>query len=221
MTPPSLATDLVNEAIGDRRLLSHPFYQRWQAGELEVSELTAYAGQYRYFEAQLPDFLAEVLEGAGTGDVAGLLSANLQDETSVPAPHIELFEQFASALGAVEVAPTPATEALVACYRRYARASTPEAVAALAAYEVQAAAVASSKAEGLREFYGLGGEATRFWDVHAAADIDHGTWVVEALDWLLAGDEAAESRAAAATCEVAGAWWDWLDEREAARPAAA
>jgi pyrroloquinoline-quinone synthase len=215
------ATDIVNEAISERRLLTHPFYQRWQAGTLELSELSAYASQYRYFEAQLPTFLAEVLSCAGDGEVAELLAANLRDETSEPAPHIDLFDDFASALGADEVAATPATEALVSSYRRYARATTAEAVAALAAYEVQAAEVASSKASGLREFYGLSGAATGFWDVHAAADVEHGAWVVEALEALVSGDATARSAAAAAAQEVAQTWWAWLDEREAARPLAA
>jgi pyrroloquinoline-quinone synthase len=214
------ARTLIQEAIAGRDLLSHPFYRRWQAGELEPSELTAYAAQYRHFEAQLPQFLREVLAGAAEGKAADLLADNLRDETSRPAPHLGLFDAFAAAVGAdVAAVATPATAALVRQYERYASATTAEAVAALAAYEVQAATVATSKAAGLRESYGLDGEATTFWEVHAAADVEHADWVLQSLDELLAGaGEEARRTAGAAAGSVAAAWWAFLDEREAARP---
>jgi len=211
---------LIDSAIGSRRLLEHPFYQRWVVGTLEASELAAYATQYRYFEAQLPGYLAQVLEGLPAGPARDLVAANLTDETSVPAPHLELFDSFAAAVGAeAGAAPTPATEALVACYSSWAQ-SPAAAIGALAAYEVQAAEVAASKAAGLRERYGLTPEATEFWDVHAIADLDHARWVAEALAELLeAGADTSE--VSAAVDETAAAWWAFLDEREAARPLAA
>jgi pyrroloquinoline quinone (PQQ) biosynthesis protein C len=144
------AENLIESAIGARRLLAHPFYQRWQAGTLEAGELAAYATQYRYFEAQLPAYLATVLEAMPPGSARDLVAANLTDETSVPAPHLELFDSFAAAVDAPRAEPAPATEALVACYSRWAEAPAASAIGALAAYEVQAAQVAASKAAGLR-----------------------------------------------------------------------
>ena len=58
------------------------------------------------------------------------------------------------------------------------------ALAGLAAYETQASAIASSKAEGLRRWYGIDAAGTEFWDVHAAMDADHGDWAVAALTLL-------------------------------------
>ena len=211
---------VIASAIGDRRLLSHPFYQRWLNGSLDASELAAYAAQYRYFEAQLPGFLASVLEQLPTGPARDLVAANLKDELSVPAPHLELFDSFAAAVGGGAELPTPATQALVSCYARWADAPGAAAVGALAAYEVQAAEVATSKAAGLRARYGLDEVATEFWDVHATADLDHAQWVVEALAELVREAEDAVGMAAAAH-DAAGAWWAFLDEREAARPVAA
>ena len=56
-------------ASGDRQLApaGHPFYQRWLDGSLQAGELTAYAAQYRYFEAQLPGFLGEGARGVAAG----------------------------------------------------------------------------------------------------------------------------------------------------------
>ena len=42
----------------------------------------------------------------------------------------------------------------------------------LAAYETQAAAVAATKAAGLRRHYGIDGPGVAFWDVHADLEAD-------------------------------------------------
>ena len=81
-----------------------------------------------------------------------------------------------------------------------------------AAYEVQAPAIAVSKADGLRRHYGASGRATAFWDLHGRLEGDHAAWTLDALD-LLAGDESAVRHAARAAAAV---WWSFLDEREAA-----
>jgi pyrroloquinoline quinone (PQQ) biosynthesis protein C len=85
------------------------------------------------------------------------------------------------------------------------------------AYETQAAAVARTKADGLRRWYGMDTEATAFWDVHATMDADHGDWALETLAAL--GADPAEVGAAART--AADAWWALLDEREAEAPGSA
>jgi pyrroloquinoline quinone (PQQ) biosynthesis protein C len=213
---PAEVEAIIASAIGERRLLSHPFYQRWLDGTLEPGELAGYAAQYRHFEAQLPAFLEIVLEQLPPGQARELISANLIDEQSVPAPHLQLFDTFAAAVGAGAVAPTPATQRLVDCYARWAKGSGVAAVGALAAYEVQAAEVATSKAAGLRDRYGLDDDATEFWDVHATADLDHAQWVVEALAEL-AQDVLDLAGISEAADDAATAWWAFLDEREAAR----
>jgi len=99
-------------------------------------------------------------------------------------------------------------------YRDVAHASPVTALAALAAYEVQASEIAASKADGLRARYDVDDAGTRFWDVHSGADEVHGAWIVEALA-TLATDLDEVSRAATSAAE---AWWAFLDEREAAKP---
>ena len=75
--------------------------------------------------------------------------ANLADEPSVPVAHVDLFAGFAAAVGAKDaVAATDATRALVD-FQLSAAASGPVAgLGAIAAYEMQAGAIASSKAAG-------------------------------------------------------------------------
>ena len=215
-----LRTDVdavISEVLRDRRLLDHRFYRRWEAGTLAPGELAAYASQYRYFEAALPDVLAQVEGQLEDARARALVRANLDDERAEPAPHLEMFDRFADAAGAdTATPPTDATTALVGLYTGTARTAPVAALAALAAYEVQAPEIAATKAHGLRLRYGFDADGTRFWDVHSGVDELHGRWMVEAVARLTDDHAALESAATAA----ASAWWAFLDEREAAAPAA-
>ncbi len=205
---------LLADILRPRRLLAHPFYRRWEAGTLERSELASYASQYRHFEAALPGVLERIAAALPEGPARDLVQANLDDERAVPAPHLELFDAFADAVGASVADMTPATRALVDLYTSAADASAVAALSAVAAYEVQAPEVAASKAEGLRSRYGLDADGACFWDVHAGVDELHGAWMLEALGTVADGPDQVVGPASAA----ADAWWTFLDEREAAAP---
>jgi pyrroloquinoline quinone (PQQ) biosynthesis protein C len=205
-------------AVEGRALLSHPFYQRWEAGELAPTELAEYAVHYRAFEAALPGILAaaaERLDADGEHQAAALVAQNLADELGRPEPHLALFDRFAAAVPRVAPvaasSPGPAAQALVDTYLDLVAEGPTAALAGLAAYETQAAAIAVTKGDGLRRWYGMDEEGTEFWDVHAAMDADHGQWAVDALARLDA-DPATVARAARRAAE---AWWSFLDEREA------
>jgi pyrroloquinoline-quinone synthase len=209
--------DAVAGALDGLALLSHPFYQRWEAGELAPGELAEYAVHYRAFEAALPVILAAVAEGLdadGEHGAAALVAQNLADELGRPQPHLALFDRFAGAIPrvapVVATSPGPAAQALVQTYLDLVAEGPAEALAGLAAYETQASAIAVTKGDGLRRWYGMNGEGTEFWDVHAVMDADHGDWAVEALT-LLDTDSDTVARAARRGAE---AWWAFLDERE-------
>jgi pyrroloquinoline-quinone synthase len=216
-----LATALLTALVG-RELLEHPFYQRWSAGRLARGELAEYACHYRAFEAALPavlDSVRERLVDEGRTEAAALVARNLSDELGHPEPHLALFDRFAERVrdGEPPTEPGPAAVALVDTYDELAKESPVAALAGLAAYEVQAPAVARSKAEGLRLLYGIDGSGTAFWDVHAEMDADHSEWSLDAL--TAAGAGATEVGDAAG--RAAAAWWALLDEREAEAPRSA
>ena len=55
------------EAVQERwNVLRHPFYTRWERGELTVSELSFYAGEYRH----AVEALAQQAEAAASGHAA-------------------------------------------------------------------------------------------------------------------------------------------------------
>jgi pyrroloquinoline quinone (PQQ) biosynthesis protein C len=201
-------------AISEHRLLTHPYYRRWQDGLLTIDELGAYAEQYRHFERSLPGVLATTAECLSDVQTRRLVEDNLRDELAEPRPHAEIFEGFASAVGAKQKADaTEATRNLVSLYET---ASSPDPVAALSvigAYEIQAAQVALTKGESLRAHYGVGAAGTEFWDIHATLEETHAAWTIDALTALDADPSTVQKFAS----ESSDAWWSFLDERDAAR----
>jgi pyrroloquinoline-quinone synthase len=215
---PQPIDEVLAEAIVGRRLLTHPFYRRWETGTLTEGELAAYAEQYRHIERELPVTLAAIVEALPAGRARDLVEANLADELGTPEPHAQLFESFARAAGATPDAPaTPSTAALLAVVRTTAANDPVAALAMIAAYEVQAADIAASKGEGLRRHYGFDEEGTAFWDVHATQEVDHAGWSMEALTALEADLDVVQ---AAATVS-ADSWWLFLSERDELAPVGA
>jgi pyrroloquinoline quinone (PQQ) biosynthesis protein C len=208
-------SDAMGSALRGRILLTHPYYQRWQAGELSTAELGTYAVNYRAFEAALPIVLNAVIEqlrDGGEVEAAATVGQNLHDELGRPEPHLALFDRFAAALEAPSgIDPGPAAQDLVTTYGDLVSEGPVAAVAGLAAYEIQAAAIATTKGDGLRRWYGVDAAGTAFWDVHAGMEADHGEWALDTLA-LLGADPAEVTEAAR---RAADAWWAFLDEREA------
>jgi pyrroloquinoline quinone (PQQ) biosynthesis protein C len=203
-----------DRALVGRRLLDHPYYRSWQEGSLTMDDLRAYAHQYRHIEAVLPEVLAGAADATIDEHARALIEKNLADELSSPAPHVELFDRFAAAVGVEKsLEATPATSGLVGVYRQAASDGAVAVLAAIAAYETQAPEIASTKAEALRCHHGLAGSETEFWDIHARMELDHASWTFDALQSLAADQQQVEVWAE----RSAAAWWAFLDERDACR----
>ena len=65
-------------------VLRHPFYVRWERGELSTEELAYYAGEYRHAVVAL----ARQAQAAGA------------DHAAEEAAHVDLWDDFAAALAA-------------------------------------------------------------------------------------------------------------------------
>jgi pyrroloquinoline-quinone synthase len=201
---------LVHRSLEGRRLLTHPFYVRWEEGALSRDELTAYAEQYRFFEAYLPEFLTALSGRLEDGPARDAVLANLNDETADPS-HLSLFDQFAQAYEAHDVSISPAMNALLLAYQTALDEGAAVAVAGLLAYEEQGAEIAVSKREGLIRHYGGHSPAIDFWTVHGAMEGDHARWTLEGLAALAPPEESVMRGVGL----VGGAWWDFLSERDA------
>ncbi len=165
--------------IAGQRMLDHPFYQRWTAGELTRGELQEYARQYYHYAMAFPTFLSSMHARSDDLEARQHLLENLIEEERGPENHPELWLRFCEALGLdrdiVKAAtPNAATSALIDCMRNLSRSSLVEGLAALYTYESQIPEVAKAKIEGLAKFYAIDDpHDIAFFAVHQTADVVH------------------------------------------------
>jgi len=151
-------------------VLEHPFYTRWEAGELTREELARYAGEYRHAVVAL----------ARAAHTARLHA----DEE---AQHIALWDDFASALGTEPADPLPQTRC---CATAWAAADDELGAAAiLYAIEAGQPAISETKLRGLLEHYGFSGDspAVEYFAVHGERDHEHAAEARAKLEGV--GDE--------------------------------
>jgi pyrroloquinoline-quinone synthase len=143
-------------------VLEHPFYRRWECGELTRRDLTAYAGEYRHAVVALADAAEAAAPLAG------------REHAEEERTHVELWDEFASALDAE---PGPARlDETAACVNAWTSAADPlEALGILYAIEAGQPDVSRTKLAGLVDHYGFEpeSEATSYFTLHAERDHEH------------------------------------------------
>ncbi len=204
----------IDAAIAEKSLLKHPFYQDWQMGKLSRQDLQLYAAQYyRHVEA-FPKHL-RVLAARSEGSLRDIILENLAEEENPAQPHPKLWRDFAATLGVNEEDITscpalPGTQAVVETFREIVGdRPVAEAVAALYAYEAQVPEIATTKIEGLRNFYGIcSTKGLAYFTVHDEADKAHrAAW----RGWLEENAHGDEEEILATTNEALDALWGALD----------
>jgi pyrroloquinoline-quinone synthase len=156
----------IDEARRRWDVLKHPFYERWERGELTHEELAFYAGEYRHAVVAVADAAA----AAGDGEHA-------REE----AEHVALWDGFAAAVEApLDREPTPETADCAAAWSPDERF---RALAVLYAVESGQPAISRTKLAGLVEHYGFDGDdpAAEYFRLHAERDLEHARASREAL----------------------------------------
>jgi pyrroloquinoline-quinone synthase len=213
--------DQLQSLVEEKHLLKHPFYVAWTEGKLTREHLKHYAIQYFQNVLAFPTYVSAVHFNTphfGTSiAVRQEILENLIEEERGTQNHPELWRRFAQALGATdaeltETAPLPTTTHLISTFRNVCLNSPFYAgLAALYAYESQIPAVATTKIDGLKRFYGMDdAHEYRFFSVHQAADEHHSAAEMQLIE---AHADTPEKQAAAleAAAQAADALWQFLD----------
>jgi pyrroloquinoline-quinone synthase len=147
------------DAVQERwNVLRHPFYTRWERGELTTDELGYYAGEYRHAVVAL----ARQAQAAGS------------EHAAEEAAHVDLWDDFAHALEAdLDRAPRPETSECADAWT--GGADRLERLAVLYAIESAQPAISETKLTGLVEHYGFGAKdpGVAYFAVHAQRDLEH------------------------------------------------
>lgn len=206
----------LDDLIRARSILQHPFYLAWSRGELTREQLAIYACVYYPHVAAFPDYLHNAIRCASDATTKRALEENLQDELTNPAPHPELWLDFAEGLGVNRTTAKAATglgntTKTISTFERLTMNSSVSGLAALYTYESQQPGVALEKVRGLRCFYEVTGEkALAYFTVHATTDIDHCAAERAGLARCLQSDGSIDKVLGAAE-ESLDAYWSLLD----------
>lgn len=216
MTQPNAFKAELNDSIERYAMLSHPFYQLWSEGKLDLDVLREYAKQYYAHVKAFPTYVSATHSHCDDVVTRQMLLENLIEEERGENNHPELWLRFAEGLGLSrdEVKDAELLPSTVNSVNRLKALTQSDdyrrGVAALYAYESQIPEVARTKRSGLKEFYGIeDSRAVSFFSVHEAADEWHRQTELKVLtDACESGaDRDAVTESAG---EAAKALWDFL-----------
>ena len=223
----------LDACISKYDLLCHPFYKAWAAGELTKDDLREYAQDYFHHVAAFPTYLAEFGIRLEDGELRQAVLTNMCDEKGASdvfgepgTPHSDLWLDFVEGMGGSRnkhlAEPVREIRDLVGWFHHVAQNGTPEEVlAAFYAYESQVPRIASEKARGLRDMYGVNEKTYQYFEVHTTADIYHSqVWREQLMKRIVENPETADCALKSAEY-AAKALWHALDGIEARRITAA
>ena len=207
----------LDSLISEKRLLDHPFYQRWNEGTLTREELQEYARQYWHYALAFPTFISAMHQHTDDIAVRQMLLENLIEEERGEENHPELWLRFCESLGLDREAvrageANDATRTLIATMKSLAReGALHKGLASLYAYESQVPDVAKAKIDGLAKWYGIGSARDiAFFAVHMDADVAHSATSRELLARLCDSDDK-RAEAQQATQQTLDALYGFLD----------
>jgi pyrroloquinoline-quinone synthase len=179
----------IDEARARWNVLDHPFYLRWERGDLTRDDLAYYAGEYRHAVVALAAAAAVGADSEHAAEEAG---------------HIELWDDFAAALEA-PLDREPSTETRE-CTEAWRPEDSLAARAVLYAVESGQPDISRTKLAGLVDHYGFTArsKATEYFELHSDRDHEHAAASAEVL--RRTAPEKADRLVAVAEAALEGNW---------------
>jgi pyrroloquinoline-quinone synthase len=185
-------------------VLRHPFYVRWSEGTLTIEELARYSGQYRHAVVAL----AGATAAAASSPEAGADAPELSEHAAEEAAHVELWDEFVSAVGG-DAAAEPNAETRACADVWSGEEARPFLHTLVAMYSIESTqpAISATKQEGLARHYDISSAA--YFEVHRQRDVEHSDAVRRLIEARL---QAVDQDGLIATAEdVLRANWRLLD----------
>ena len=163
----------IDQIIGERSLLKHPFYEMWSDGKLTQESLAGYSKEYFQLVKTVPEFMTPIIEKA-PNSVITELTENQQEESD----HIKPWISFAGELGISEdelisYSGLDKTKKAV-CDLAKLMNTFDGGACAMYEFEKEIPKISQTKLDGLSEFYQItSDEATEYFKLHTEADIRH------------------------------------------------
>ena len=163
----------IDQIIGERSLLKHPFYEMWSDGKLTQESLAGYSKEYFQLVKAVPEFMAPIIEKA-PNSVIRELTENQQEESD----HIKPWIRFAVELGISEdelisYSGLDKTKKAVSDLAELMNTFDGGACA-MYAFEKEIPKISQTKLDGLSEFYQITSDrAIEYFKLHTEADIRH------------------------------------------------
>lgn len=209
----------MNKCIEKYHMLKHPFYQKWNNGELSLSDLKNYCLQYNSHVESFPCFVSSVHSLCVNSNARKILLENLLDEEGYinNRPHPRLWKNFGKGLGLKEfdfnnIKYGYYSNKLVDDFFVLTRKSYASGLGALYAYEAQIPEVAKVKIIGLRKYFGIHDKETlSFFSTHEKADIYHSKACQKLIAELSENEIMQASESAELACKSV---WNFLSEVE-------
>jgi len=163
----------IDEIIGERSLLKHPFYEMWSDGKLTQESLAGYSKEYFQLVKAVPEFMTPIIEKA-PNSVITELTENQQEESD----HIKPWISFAGELGIsndelISYSGLDKTKKAVSDLSEL-MTTFDGGACAMYAFEKEIPKISQTKLDGLSEFYQITNDnATEYFKLHTEADIRH------------------------------------------------
>ena len=180
---------IIDDEIGKRSLLNHPFYILWREGKLTLNHLRSYSKEYFQLVKAVPELVQNIktnLVNYDPGNEYVQAVGNTHDEEH---QHIQPWIKFAQSLGLekqelLDYEGNNKVNLAIRNLQHLCLSSICEGASTMYSFEKEIPLISKAKIEGLKKFYNICTEEDiTYFTLHQIVDIEHARlWKTILLD---------------------------------------